>query len=323
LKRSNINLLVCLDALLSTRSVTRAAERMEMSQPGMSSALARLRELTGDPLLVRSGHEFVLTERAQTLALKVRHGLELMDEIFANEGELDLSKTQATITLAAADFLGLDYLPRLAKEIAVTAPELVLNVRAPDPDHLKEWLSEGECDIAIGYFPEVHPDLRRVTLYSQALSCISAQGSCRAMTMEEFTRRPHVVLGSPFSPRSTLEQTLSQCLSAVGQQRIRSVRVSSVLLMPHIVAGSEHLAVLPSWICQRFAASLPLDIWHLPLPVPDLDTAMVWHERTHRQTLFVWLRELIRKMPSPTMHAEGVAGRRTDHRRALAGLPGA
>lgn len=297
MKRSNINLLVCLDALLTTRSVTRAAERLEMSQSGMSNALSRLRELIGDPLLVRSGNEFNLTERAQTIAQKVRNGIELMEEIFANEGSLDLAQTQATVTLAAADNLGLNYLPTLSRLIADQAPGLVLNVRAPDPDHVKEWLSEGECDIAIGYFPEVHPDLRRLPLYSQPMSCITARGGCPAMTLEAYLDRPHVVLGSPFSPRSTLEHTLSHALKAVGHERVRSVRVPSVLLIPHIVAGSNHIATLPTWICEQFAAHLPLDIWPVPFPLADIETVMVWHERTHRLPLFVWLRDLIRQIP--------------------------
>lgn len=297
MKRSNINLLVCLDALLTTRSVTRAAERLEMSQSGMSNALSRLRELIGDPLLVRSGNEFNLTERAQTIAQKVRNGIELMEEIFANEGPLDIAETKATVTLAAADNLGLNYLPTLSRLLSDQAPGLVLNVRAPDPDHVKEWLSEGECDIAIGYFPEVHPDLRRTLLYTQPMSCITARGTCPALTMDAYLERPHVVLGSPFSPRSTLEHTLSHALEAVGHERVRSVRVPSVLLIPHIVAGSNHIATLPTWICEQFAAHLPLDIWPVPFPLADIETVMVWHERTHRLPLFVWLRDLIRQIP--------------------------
>ncbi|WP_066266523.1 LysR family transcriptional regulator [Hydrogenophaga palleronii] len=301
MKRSNINLLVCLNALLATRSVTRAAERLEMSQSGMSNALSRLRELTGDPLLVRSGNEFNLTERAQSIALKVRYGIELMDEIFANEGPLDLLETKATVTLAAADNIGLNYLPTLSHLLSDMAPGLVLNVRAPDPDHVKEWLSEGECDIAIGYFPEVHPDLRRISLYSQPMSCITARGSCPDLTLDTYIERPHVVFGSPFSPRSTLEQTLIHELKAIGHDRIRSVRVSSLLLIPYIVASSHHVATLPTWICERFSAHLPLDIWPVPFALADIETVMVWHERTHRLPLFVWLRELIRSIPPPPL----------------------
>lgn len=294
MKRSNINLLICLDALLTEKSVTRAAERLGMSQPGMSNALARLRELTGDPLLIRAGNGFLLTERAQSIARKVRTGLELMDEIFANEGPLDLASATGTVTLALAESMGMAYMPALAQVVARAAPDLTLNARAPDPAHLREWLSEGECDIAIGHFPEPAPELRILPLLDQPLACIAARAPGRkALTLDEYLARPHVVFGSPFSPRSTMELTLTQALAEAGHERRRMVRVSSVMLIPYIVAGSDHLATLPSWMCRHFAGFLPLDVHPVPTPVPSIETVMVWHERTHRIALQAWLRQQI------------------------------
>ncbi|MDA7416611.1 LysR family transcriptional regulator [Xenophilus arseniciresistens] len=297
MKRSNINLLICLDALLTERSVTRAAERLGMSQPGVSNALARLRELTGDPLLVRSGNGFLLTERAQALARKVRTGIELMDDIFTHEGPLDLASASGTVTLALAESMGLAYMPALAQAVATQAPALVLNVRAPDPAHLREWLAEGECDVAIGHFPDLAPDLRSHPLLEQPLACIHARGTVRGtLTLSEYLARSHVVFGSPFSPRSTLEQTLGAALAAAGHERRRLVRVSSVMLIPYIVAGSQHVATLPEWICRHFATLLPLQVSPVPVAVPSATTVMVWHERTHRLALHRWLREQVREI---------------------------
>ncbi|MBA2965673.1 MULTISPECIES: LysR substrate-binding domain-containing protein [Ramlibacter] len=295
MKRSNINLLICLDALLTERSVTRAAQRLEMSQPGMSNALARLRELTGDPLLIRSGNGFLLTERAQAIARKVRSGIELMDDIFSNEGPLDLQNASGTLTLAAAESVGMVIVPALAQALAEQAPGVTLNVRAPDPEHLREWLSEGECDIAVGHFPDLHPDLRSTPLFVQPLSCISARhAGPPPADLASYLRRTHVVFGSPFSPRSTLETTIGRALAAAGHDRLRTVRVSSVLLIPYVVAGSCHVATLPTWLCRHFAGVLPLQLSAVPFDVPSIDTVMVWHERTHRQALHAWLRERIR-----------------------------
>lgn len=295
MKRSNINLLICLDALLTERSVTRAAERLGMSQPGVSNALSRLRELTGDPLLVRSGNGFLLTERAQAIAQKVRTGIELMDDIFMHEGPLDLARASGTATLALADSMGLAYMPALAQTVAREAPELVLNVRAPDPAHLREWLAEGECDVAIGHFPELAPDLRSHPLLEQPLACIFARGGARSpLTLNDYLSRTHVVFGSPFSPRSTLEHTLGSALASAGHERRRTVRVSSVMLIPYIVAGSAHIATLPAWMCRHFASLLPLSVSPVPIDVPSATTVMVWHERTHRVALHRWLREQIR-----------------------------
>jgi DNA-binding transcriptional LysR family regulator len=294
-KRNNFNLLICLDALLTERSVTRAAERLEMSQPGMSNALLRLRELTGDPLLVRSGNTLLLTDRAQALARKVRTGIDLMDDIFANEGPLDLAGATGTVTLAAADSVAIAIVPSLARTLVEAAPGVTLDVRGPDPDHLYEWLSEGECDIAVGHFPDLHPDLRSTTLFKQPLSCITARlSSDQPLTLEDYLRRKHVVFGSPFSPRSTLEQTIMRALEAAGHERARTLRVSSVLLIPYTVLGTDYVATLPTWLCRHYASFLELSVSPVPIALPVIDSVMVWHERTHRQALRAWVRERIR-----------------------------
>lgn len=278
--------------------MTRAAERLEMSQPGMSNALARLREMIGDPLLIRSGNVYILTERANAIGQKVRSGIQLMDDIFANEGPLDLSEAKGTITLAAAESTSLAYVPALTEILSHTAPNISLYVRAPDPDRLYEWLREGECDIALGYFPELHPELRKTALLKQPMSCISATSHTPAggLGRDDYIQRRHVVFGSPFSPRSTLEHMLLRELSEFGVERLRTVRVSSALLIPHIVAGTDHVATMPTWLCTYFARLLPLTVSALPFKVSPLETDMVWHERTHRLALHVWLRETLRNI---------------------------
>ncbi|MBF7730094.1 LysR family transcriptional regulator [Pseudomonas sp. N040] len=298
MKRSNINLLICLDMLLTEKSVTRAAERLEMSQPGMSNALARLRELTGDPLLIRSGNGFILTERALSLAQKVRSGIQLMEDIFSNEGPVNLANAKGTITLAAAESTSMAFVPALAEILGKTAPGMSLNVRAPDPEHIREWLSEGECDIALGYFPDLHPDLRRAPLFQQPLSCISARERTPNGTISrsEYLERQHVVFGSPFSPRSSFEQMLTTELAAAGFERLRTVHVSSALLAPYIVSGSSLIATMPTWFCRHYASFLPLTVSPLPFQVSPLETDMIWHERTHRQAVHVWLRDTLRSI---------------------------
>lgn len=299
MKRSNFNLMVCLDALLTERSVTRAAQRLEMSQPGMSNALARLRQLTGDPLLIRAGNGFALSERAEALAQKVRDSLALMDEIFADEGPLDPRTATGTVTVAAADSVGIALLPALTQALAEAAPQVRLDFRLPDPQRLRQWLGEGECDIAIGHFPELAPDLRSTNLFTQTLSCVRSAShpqAGRKLSLDAYLQSSHVAFGSPFSQRSTLEATLEAVLSAQGHVRNRVVRVSSVLLIPYVVAESPHVATLPTWLARHFASFLPLEIQPLPFEVPAIESRMVWHERTHRVGLQQWLRELIRAL---------------------------
>ncbi|HYF18946.1 MAG TPA: LysR family transcriptional regulator [Ramlibacter sp.] len=296
--RSHFSLLVCLDALLTERSVTRAAQKLDMSQPGMSNALARLRQLTGDPLLIRTPQGFRLTERAEALAEKVRASLALMDEIFANEAPLDPLQAAGTVTIAAPDSVGIAIIPALVEALASAAPQVQLDIRLPDPERLRDWLVEGECDLALGHFPDLPSDLRCSSLFTQSLACIrsSANAPAQPLTLEDYLEATHVVFGSPFSPRSTMETTIDEALGAGGHARRRMVRVSSLPPIAYIVARGGLMATLPEWMAVHHATFLPLDVQPLPFELPPVECRMVWHDRTHRLGLQGFVREQVRRV---------------------------
>jgi DNA-binding transcriptional LysR family regulator len=307
-KNIDLNLLVCLDALLSEGSVTRAAERLEMSQSGMSHALSRLRVLTGDALFVRSGNEFIPTERAQSLAGKVRVGLAAMEEIFSEQGPFVPGSTSGKLTVAAVDSVGVLLIPLLAQALAREAPMVSLHVRQPDPEKLGGWLSEGECDIALGFFSDVPPDLHASDLFGQQLSIISSPSHPlhrQPMSLQQYAQSSHVAFGSPFSERSPMEVAIDRGLKEHGLERSRSVQVSSMLLVPYVVAASPHVAALPTWLARQYAGSLPLEVRPLPMESPPIVIRMLWHDRTHRTGLHRWMRQLIRSLTEELARTEG------------------
>ncbi|WP_179106812.1 LysR family transcriptional regulator [Variovorax sp. KK3] len=309
-KNIDLNLLVCLDALLTEGSVTRAAERLNMSQPGMSHALSRLRTLTGDALFVRTGNDFIPTERAQVLSGKVRSSLAALEEIFSEEGPFDPASTAGTLTVAAVDSVSLMIVPRLTQALAQQAPLIKLHVRLPDPDKLHGWLAEGECDIALGYFPDPMPELRASELFGQTLSCISGPrypGHGQPMDVARYVAASHVVFGSPFSLRSPMESAIDDALAAQGMERTRTVQVSSMLLVPYVVANSSHVAALPDALARHCASFLPLALCPLPVKVEPIVIRMLWHERTHRVGLQRWVRSLIRSTMQEVARDQGVS----------------
>ena len=307
-KNIDLNLLVCLDALLTEGSVTRAAERLDMSQPGMSHALSRLRELTGDALFVRSGNEFRQTDRAKDLANKVRSGLAALEGIFSEEGPFEPSSTAGRLTVAAADSVSVMLMPRLADALAQKAPMVTLQVRLPDAERMGEWLAEGECDLAIGYLPDLGPDLHCGDLFGNTLSCISGPKHARAglsLDLDQYLESSHVVFSSPFSLRSTMETTIDQTLTALGKKRAPAVQISSMLLIPYVVADSPHIAALPAWLARHYASSLPLEVRPLPLKLPPINCRMAWHDRTHRTGLHRWTRALLRSLTQELARSKG------------------
>ena len=314
-KNIDLNLLVCLDALLTEGSVTRAADRLNMSQPGMSHALSRLRMLTGDALFVRTGNDFIQTDRARALAQKVRSGLATLEEIFSAEGPFDPSSTAGRLTVAAVDSVGVMLLPRLAQVLATDAPMVTMHARLPDADKVREWLSEGECDIAIGYFPESIPDLHSTDLYGQTLSCISGPQHPRfelPMELEHYLDSTHVVLGSPFSGRSPMETTIDEALASASKERNRSVQVSSMLMVPYLVSSSPHVGALPTPLARHCARFLQLSVQPLPVKVPQVVIRMLWHDRTQRVGLHRWIRQLVRVIAHALAESDGALALHSD-----------
>jgi len=192
----DLNLLVALDALLAERSVTRAAERVGLSQPGMSNTLARLRKLFGDPLLVREGLTLVPTPRAESLRQPVADALSLIQHALDDRPGFDPATDPATFTVSCSDYSLLMLIGPLVRRLAAAAPGLTIQVlpRAPDPVRL---LRDGDADLVIEpveIMPEVTlPSLR---LFADRWICCVWEGTTEVgevMTMETYLRLGHLV----------------------------------------------------------------------------------------------------------------------------------
>ena len=302
----DLQLLACLDALITECSVTRAAERMGMSQPGMSSALARLRRLTNDELLVSTARGMVPTPRARELAESVQAGMRAFEDVLGDRGPFDPASARGTITVATADFPGALIFPHVMERLCAQAPGLVLEMRLPDPAHIREWLTEGGCDLAIGHFARLPDGMRSSLLFEESLVCVAAAnhpGIGARVSAAQFADAAHVIFGSPFTPVSILESMLDERFARIGIERRLGMRVSSVLLTPYVVAQSPLLAILPRVFAQHFASFLPLKLVETEFDLPPLGISMVWHERSHRLGMHTWVRGVIREVAGN--HAAG------------------
>lgn len=298
LKRIDLQLLACLDVLMAERSVTRAAQRLDMSQPAMSAALARLRELLQDTLLVRTSQGMVPTPRAQEVVEAVRLHLRGLESAIASCAPFDPATARDQVRIATTDFTGMLLLPEVTDQVHRQAPGLSLQVRLPDPSRVGHWLQDGDCDLAVGFFPELSAELRVSPLFTDTLSCIARRGSRSpgpVLPLADYMAARHVIFGSPFAPLSTIERVLNATLEGLGVARHTGVEVPSILLPAYLVAQSDLLATLPTSLAQRFAASLPVDVHALPFDAPVLEFTMVWHERTHRVASHQWVRSLVRQ----------------------------
>ncbi len=289
----DLNLLAYFDALISEGQVTRAAERVNLSQPAMSLALKRLRELFDDPLLVRTSNGMVPTTRARELVEPVREILRRSGDLLRPRGQFVPAEASGSFGIISTDYVSMLLMPPLVRQIEKIAPRIQINAKAVDPEQLEYLFESGQVDLGVGYCVNPPGELRIRQAFEEHLVCIARAGhpAIRAsITLEQFTHNAHVQI-RPGDMRYAV--LLGRALSAHGVEAPIGAIVHDFIVAPEIVASTDMIAVVPRRMARRYAQALGLQILALPVDVPPLNFSMIWHERTHREPLYQWLRELV------------------------------
>jgi LysR family transcriptional activator of mexEF-oprN operon len=303
LNRLNFQHLLYLQALVEERHVTRAADRMGIGQPAMSTALSRLREVFNDVLLVKTNSGMEPTPRALELARRVREVADLLEGRGFADDQFEAAASQARWRIMASDGIARSLLPQLMEIAGREAPQMRFTVHPGDPRRLSEYLREGDFDLAISFVRSPPSELRQALLYPERLVCIARTGHPivqGAMSLQQFVQLKHVRWGAPPVAHATMEVMVDEALEAHGQARAVSLLVSNLTLLPDVVAKSDLLAVVPDHVARRASATLSLQILPLPFKVPGVDVTMVWHERLHQDPAHRWLRDTLREVVART-----------------------
>lgn len=295
----DLNLLAVLDALLDERNVTKAARRVHLSQPAASNALARLRQVFGDPLLVRDGRGLVLTPRAEALVGPLRAAMGQIEAALETGSSFDPATSSATFTLATSDALQIGLLPTLLGRLASEAPgarlvcqPLVGPGKGPGDPLPERALATGEVDLAIGYFPQPPPHHHTRALFDGDFVCVARKDHPlvrHALSLRQFAELGHVVIGAGQPTHSIVDAAFA----ARKLVRRVAVVVPQYGVVPYVVMQSDHVAVLPRRLAEGFARAFPLQLLEPPLAIASYTISQVWHERTHRSFAHRWLREVV------------------------------
>ncbi|WP_179106891.1 LysR family transcriptional regulator [Variovorax sp. KK3] len=290
----DVYLLRCLVALVAEGHVTRAAERMGMTQPAMSATLARLRVQFADPLLVRTDKGMVATPRARQLADRFQQALDLVDQAVADRADFEPATATERFRIAASETLGYLLMPSLIAHVRRLAPAVQLTLQPPDLARVRHDLEEGGIDLVVAFIRDAPPGLRFTPLLRQPMRVIAAAGHPEVqgrLTRAQYARYPHVFYALGRTGASTLESVVDEALEHAGMARTIGARVSSTLVSPGLVAQSDMLATLPERIAQHFAVVWQLQVLEPPLALEDVSTSMFWHERMHHNPAHRWLRQ--------------------------------
>jgi len=294
-KAIDLNLLVVFQAILDQRGVTRAGEKLGLSQPAMSAALARLRDLFGDPLFVRSGLEMRPTPRALELAGPVGSVLASIATDVLQRAGFDPATTRKTFTIVTPDVGEVHFLPPLLARMSRDAPHASLRTIARPAVETASALISGEADLALGYFPDLHKaGFFQQKLLEIPVVCLARKNHPtigQRMTLKEYLSAPHALvrpdgrgeeLDRMFAPRHTPRRVV--------------VEVYHVMSLLPILESSDLIAVVPRDVAHTCARYANLRIVELPFAGPSITVHQFWHERFHKDPANCWLRSAIHEM---------------------------
>lgn len=313
LSRVDLNLLVAFDALARERNVTRAAARTGVTQSAMSHALGRLRDLLGDPLLVRGRGGMMLTPRAEGLVVPLRAGLTTLGRALAEPPTFEPATARRAFRLASPDLFDVLAVPSLLERVRREAPGVDMIVSPLQERALPEQLETGELDVAIvpqvdrprGAEPEAAPaGLLQRRLFRDRFICLlrenhpilrecgrprGKKSAAARLSLSAFTELSHVLV----SPSGEGPGFVDQLLAQRGLRRRVALRIPHFYSALAIVAKSDLVVTAPHALGYLAPASLGVVAVECPLPLPHHSVNLVWHERYSKDAGHTWLRQLV------------------------------
>lgn len=289
IRTTDLNLLKTLDALLDERSVTRAAERLRLTQPAVSGMLTRLRETFGDPLFVRSQRGIVPTLRALELAGPVKQLLQDAETLLRPSAFVP-AEAHMTLTIASTDYAMQAVLVPFLAALRRQAPGIRVAVLPVDDARLPVQMERGEIDLSL-IAPDDTPDaLHARRLFDERYVCVMREDHPAAgepLTLDRFCAMDHALVSYT---GGAFRGVTDDALAALGRERRVTLSVKSFLLLPEILRHSDLIAVVPSRLARQAKG---LHVVAPPVEVPGFTKILGWHERTHYNPGHRWLRDLM------------------------------
>lgn len=295
----DLNLLRVFDAVMIEQNLTRAADKLAMTQPAVSNALKRLRHSLNDELLIRTAYGVKPTPRAEALWPAIRHALSSLEAAIAPT-TFDVSKSQVTFRMAMADATAALWMPTLVRAIEQDAPGInvrmvPLTTREPRP-----MLLRGDIDVAVGFFPGVVAQMaggqvasnaiRHERLYTGHYVCVMSKHHPLAnskLTVDDYCAAKHLTVS--FSGRAN--GLVDEALQKLGRERRILLTVNQFFTGGRVVANSDLLTVLPRHLIAATGMTDSL-IWkEVPFEMPEVHIDLLWHERDSRSPAHKWLRD--------------------------------
>jgi len=294
----DLNLLPPLAALLEERHVTRAAERSGLSQPAMSRALARLRQLLDDQLLVRDGTGYVLTPRAERIQRQLAGLMPRLETLFAAE-VFDPATAEENYRLATTDYPLLLFLPQVAREINRLSPHSTFRI-GPYRDEVFDDMLHGRLDVTF-YGAAPLPAFRHEVLFDDVCVCVMAAdhplAKRKRLTLDEYLRCSHLMIDILNGQQPVIDNRLRE----LGVARRGAITLPLFVGAAAALPGTNLVVTLTKRLVDKYGADPAVAVVAAPVELEPMHYFMVWHPRLDHDPAQQWLRDTIRSVATATL----------------------
>ncbi len=297
LSRLDLNLLVAFDALLTERSVTRAAARVGLGQSAMSHNLARLRALFGDELLTRGAEGMRPTPRALALADPVRVTLAQIQAAVLKREDFDPATAERVFRIGLADSIEVAVVPSLMARLRAAAPRVSLRLRPINRISVLDELDAGSLDLGIGVFTQGQVHHKRRPLYTENFLCLFSSEQLKLsppISLDDYLRVPHILTSLSDDAHGAVDEVLAK------HKLKRSIAMTTpgFLAVPFVLRGAPLITTMPSRLARYFAEAFGLVTSEPPIELPSFTISLLWHASFDQDPAHVWLRQTVSGLAS-------------------------
>jgi DNA-binding transcriptional LysR family regulator len=292
LREIDLNLLVVFNQLLLDKSVSVAAEKLGISQPGVSNSLKKLRALLDDELFVRTARGMEPTPYALHLSEPIIYALNAIQTALFKRDSFDPQTSTRTFNLAMTDIGEMYFMPPLMDALSTRAPHIQISTLRPHAGNLREDMESGSVDLALGLLPNLQAGFFQRRLFRQRYVCLFRHGHPVAkspISMKLFCDLEHVRVVAA----NTGHGEIDAIMEAAGVQRRMRLAVPHFIAVGHILQTTDLIATVPHRFAERCVGPFGLVASPHPVKLPEIAINLFWHAKFNRDPANMWLRQLL------------------------------
>lgn len=290
LRQLDLNLLVALDVLIAEASVTRAAEKLNMSQSAMSYSLKRLRAILNDDILIRSSREMEVTPFAREIGDRIRQILTEIQSTLLEKETFNPATAKVTFRIAASDYVEATIGINLLQQLHIQAPGIRIRISDLDKETVMDALDDNRIDLVINPQLPLKSWHVQQNLYREEFVCVvKGNDSLTELSIADYIGRSHILV----SMRDDFQGKGDEILQRQQQSRQVIWSTSHFMSVPFLLAHSNCVALLPNRMAQQCAKAMNLKLLPPPISIEGFTVSMVWHQRNSNNLQHQWLREQI------------------------------